>query len=49
MHTLAHYQTAGDITVSILLGSGEDVSDISSGTIEVFLDIVEPGDGTTIS
>tara|TARA_R110000796_G_scaffold245764_1_gene370162 strand:- start:177 stop:848 length:672 start_codon:yes stop_codon:yes gene_type:complete len=49
MNTLAHYQTAGVITVSITLAVGEDVGDISSGTIEVFLDIANPGAGTTIS
>jgi hypothetical protein len=50
MHqTLAHYQTAGVVSVNILLAAGKEVSDITSGTIEVFLDIVDPGAGTTIS
>jgi len=49
MNTLAHYPTAGVITVSITLAVGQDVGDISTGTIEVFLDVIEPGDGTTIS
>ena len=47
--TLAYYQTAGVVSVNIDVGSGEEVGDISSGTIEIFLDIVTPGDGTTIS
>ena len=49
MHTLAYYQTAGVVWVNVDVGAGQEVGDISSGTIEVFLDIVDPGDGTTIS
>jgi hypothetical protein len=37
------------VSVNILLAAGKEVSDITSGTIEVFLDIVDPGAGTTIS
>ena len=49
MHsTLAHYQEAGDVYVGITVGAGE-VADIDEGTIEVFLDITDPGEGTTIS
>jgi len=49
LSTLAHYQEAGDIYIGLDVGAGQVASAISSGTIEVFLDLVDPGEGTTIS
>lgn len=49
LSTLAHYQEAGYVYVGLNVGAGQVASAISTGTIEVFLDIVDPGAGTTIS
>jgi len=49
LSTLAHYQQAGDVYIGLDVGAGQVASAISSGTIEVFLDLVDPGAGTTIS
>jgi len=46
---LAHYQEAGNVYIGLDVGAGQLVSAIDTGTIEVFLDLVDAGDGTTIS
>lgn len=46
---LAHYQEAGNVYIGLDVGSGQVASAITTGTVEVFLDLVDPGAGTTIS